>query len=95
MRSKGIETPVLILSALGQIDDRIEGLRAGGDDYLLIIRPIESSLARCGDDGEGCPAPATSANSPDRLGSIAMPINRLLQNAFFSPDEIAVMVKAF
>ena len=34
LRSKGIETPVLILSALGQVDDRVKGLRAGGDDYL-------------------------------------------------------------
>ena len=30
LRSKGIETPALILSALGQIDDRVKGLRAGG-----------------------------------------------------------------
>jgi two-component system OmpR family response regulator len=28
-------TPVLILSALGEVDDRVEGLRAGGDDYLV------------------------------------------------------------
>ena len=34
MRAKGITTPTLILSALGQVDDRIKGLRAGGDDYL-------------------------------------------------------------
>src|SRR3569623_1523028 len=34
LRAKGNETPVLILSALGQVDDRIKGLRAGGDDYL-------------------------------------------------------------
>ena len=34
LRSKGIETPALILSALGQVDDRVKGLRAGGDDYL-------------------------------------------------------------
>jgi two-component system OmpR family response regulator len=33
LRSKGIETPALILSALGQVDDRVKGLRAGGD-YL-------------------------------------------------------------
>jgi two-component system OmpR family response regulator len=32
LRSKGIETPALILSALGQVDDRVKGLRAGGDD---------------------------------------------------------------
>lgn len=34
LREKGNETPVLILSALGQVDDRVTGLRAGGDDYL-------------------------------------------------------------
>ena len=34
LRAQKIETPVLILSALGQVDDRVKGLRAGGDDYL-------------------------------------------------------------
>lgn len=34
MRGRGDQTPVLILSALGQVDDRVVGLRAGGDDYL-------------------------------------------------------------
>jgi FixJ family two-component response regulator len=34
LRGKGINTPALILSALGQIDDRVKGLWAGGDDYL-------------------------------------------------------------
>jgi two-component system OmpR family response regulator len=34
LRQAGVDTPVLILSALGEVDDRIKGLRAGGDDYL-------------------------------------------------------------
>ena len=34
MRSSGNDIPVLILSALADVDDRVEGLRAGGDDYL-------------------------------------------------------------
>ncbi|MGJ3262747.1 MAG: response regulator, partial [Salinarimonas sp.] len=34
LREQGVATPVLILSALGQVDDRVKGLRAGGDDYL-------------------------------------------------------------
>src|ERR1700736_3405972 len=34
LRSQGIRTPVLVLSALGAVDDRVRGLRAGGDDYL-------------------------------------------------------------
>lgn len=34
LRADGNHTPVLVLSALGQVDDRVTGLRAGGDDYL-------------------------------------------------------------
>jgi DNA-binding response OmpR family regulator len=34
LRSAGIQTPVLILSALSAVDERVRGLRAGGDDYL-------------------------------------------------------------
>jgi len=34
MRANGNDAPVLILSALAEVDDRVEGLRAGGDDYL-------------------------------------------------------------
>ncbi len=34
IRSSGIKTPVLVLSALAEVDDRVRGLRAGGDDYL-------------------------------------------------------------
>lgn len=34
LRGAGNTTPVLLLSALGEVDDRVEGLRAGGDDYL-------------------------------------------------------------
>jgi len=34
LRASGKATPILILSALGEVDDRVTGLRAGGDDYL-------------------------------------------------------------
>ena len=34
MRGIGVATPVLMLSALGDVDERVQGLRAGGDDYL-------------------------------------------------------------
>src|SRR5581483_9470420 len=46
LREKGIETPVLILSALGQVDDRVRGLRAGGDDYLPKPYSFSELLAR-------------------------------------------------
>ena len=34
LRDDGVRTPVLFLSALGEVDDRVKGLKAGGDDYL-------------------------------------------------------------
>ena len=34
LRDEGRRTPALVLSALGSLDDRVRGLRAGGDDYL-------------------------------------------------------------
>ena len=43
---KGNRTPALILSALGQVDDRIKGLRAGGDDYLPKPYAFAELLAR-------------------------------------------------
>ena len=46
LRANGIETPVLILSALGQVDDRVTGLRAGGDDYLTKPYAFSELLAR-------------------------------------------------
>jgi len=35
LRDEGIVTPILIVSALGEVDHRVRGLRAGGDDYLV------------------------------------------------------------
>ena len=46
LREKGNHTPALILSALGQVDDRVKGLRAGGDDYLPKPYSFTELLAR-------------------------------------------------
>ena len=46
LRAKGDSTPVLILSALGEVDDRVKGLRAGGDDYLVKPFAFAELLAR-------------------------------------------------
>jgi two-component system OmpR family response regulator len=52
-RKEDVRTPVLVLSALGAVDDRVRGLRAGGDDYLTkpfalaeLIARIEALLRR-------------------------------------------------
>jgi two-component system OmpR family response regulator len=46
MRRKGISTPVLVLSALGSVDDRVRGLKSGGDDYLTKPFAFAELLAR-------------------------------------------------
>ena len=46
LRGSGDATPVLLLSALGEVDDRVQGLRAGGDDYLTKPFAFVELLAR-------------------------------------------------
>ncbi len=46
LRTSGNTTPVIILSALGQVDDRVRGLKAGGDDYLVKPYALAELLAR-------------------------------------------------
>jgi two-component system, OmpR family, response regulator len=46
LRREGVGTPVLFLSALGEVDDRVKGLRAGGDDYLAKPYQYTELLAR-------------------------------------------------
>src|SRR5262249_52185396 len=64
LRKRGDHTPALILSALGQVDDRVTGLRAGGDDSLPKPYAFSELLARVaararrskpGGGGTGCP----------------------------------------
>jgi two-component system, OmpR family, response regulator len=46
LRTTGVTTPALIISALGEVDDRVRGLRAGGDDYLVKPFALAEMLAR-------------------------------------------------
>lgn len=46
LRTSGVTTPVLFLSALGTVEDRVRGLRAGGDDYLTKPFALAEFLAR-------------------------------------------------
>ena len=59
LRKDQVRTPVLVLSALGAVDDRVRGLRMGGDDYLTkpfavveLIARIEALLRRPGETRE-------------------------------------------
>ncbi len=62
LSAKGHRLPVLVLSALGTVDDRVDGLRAGGDDYLIkpfafaeLLARVEALLRRRSPDA--APAP--------------------------------------
>jgi two-component system, OmpR family, response regulator len=46
LRDAGVVTPALIISALGEVDDRVRGLRSGGDDYLVKPFAFAELLAR-------------------------------------------------
>jgi two-component system OmpR family response regulator len=46
LRESGNDTPALIVSALGEVDDRVRGLRGGGDDYLVKPFAFAELLAR-------------------------------------------------
>lgn len=59
LRAMGVETPALVLSALGEVDHRVEGLRAGSDDYLAkpfamveLLARIEALARRAGTERE-------------------------------------------
>jgi two-component system OmpR family response regulator len=74
LRGRGDDTPALILSALGQVDDRVKGLRAGGDDYLAkpyafseLLARVEA-LGRRRKPGEGETVYRVADLSLDRLG---------------------------
>ena len=58
MRASGDSTPVLMLTARGEVDDRVAGLDAGADDYLVkpfalreLLARVRALLRRAGDDG--------------------------------------------
>ena len=46
LRKQGVQTPVLILTALGSVEDRVKGLQAGADDYLVKPFALPELLAR-------------------------------------------------
>jgi two-component system OmpR family response regulator len=53
LRGAGVETPVLMISALSDVDERVKGLRAGGDDYLTKPFASEEMTARLEADAPG------------------------------------------
>ncbi|TVQ84048.1 MAG: DNA-binding response regulator [Chromatiaceae bacterium] len=95
LRASGNHTPVLILSALGEVDNRVEGLRAGGDDYLVkpfafaeLQARIEALQRRAG-AGE---APVTRLQAGDlEMDLLTRTVTRAGQEIALQPREFRLL----
>lgn len=92
LREQKIDTPALILSALGQVDDRVKGLRAGGDDYLSKPYAFAELLARAeilARRGRGGVAEETVYRVAD------LELDRLKHKVFRAGKEIVLQPREF
>ncbi|WP_183752759.1 response regulator transcription factor [Pseudochelatococcus contaminans] len=92
LREQKIDTPVLILSALGQVDDRVKGLRAGGDDYLAKPYAFSELLARVEALARRRAGPTGEATSY-RVGDLEL--DRLSHNVTRAGEEIVLQPREF
>jgi two-component system OmpR family response regulator len=70
LRAAKIDTPVLLLTALGRIEDRVEGLEAGADDYLVKPFAFSELVARI--NALGRRPPITALQTEIEIGPLAM-----------------------
>ena len=72
LRSSGVLTPILFLTAMGGIDDRVDGLNAGGDDYLVKPFSFAELVARV--TALGRRLPITAPSTVLRVGDLQMDV---------------------
>lgn len=94
LREQGVATPLLILSALGQVDDRVKGLRAGGDDYLPKPYAFSELLARTEVLARRrALAPGTAEPTSYRVGDLEL--DRLSHRVTRAGSEIVLQPREF
>ena len=91
LRRAGHKTPVLILSALGQVDDRVKGLRAGGDDYLPKPYAFSEFLARV--EALGRRGASGTADTVLRVGDLTL--DRLAHSVTRAGETIPLQPREF
>ena len=94
LRAAEIRVPVLILSALGAVDDRVKGLRAGGDDYLIkpfafaeLLARLEALLRR----GSGTPTTTKLHVGDLEMDLLARTVHRGTQEIDLLPREFRLL----
>jgi two-component system OmpR family response regulator len=91
LRERGAQTPVLILSALGTVDDRVHGLRAGGDDYLTKPFAFSELLARI----EALSRRAANASPATRLRVADLELDLLSRKVTRGERNVDLTTKEF
>jgi two-component system OmpR family response regulator len=94
LRERGVETPVLILSAKRSVDDRVTGLQAGSDDYLTkpfafaeLLARVRALLRRSSDT-----APATTLTAgPLRMNLVERAVTRAGTEIDLQPREFSLL----
>jgi len=93
LREQGARTPVLVLSALGTVDERVQGLKAGGDDYLSkpfafseLLARVEALLRR---------SAAADNTAPTRLKVADLEMDLLSRRVMRSAREIELTAREF
>ena len=94
LRDDGIAAPFLIISALGEVDDRVRGLRAGGDDYLVKPFSFVELLARL--EALGRRSDITAKETIMRVGDLAIDLmsrtaSRRGKDIFLLPREFQLL----
>jgi two-component system OmpR family response regulator len=84
MRDREVNTPVLILSAKRSVDERVEGLKAGGDDYLIKPFAFSELLARV----QALVRRSTLVTSPSELQFADLTLNIHTRKVFRAETEI-------
>jgi len=91
LRDDGVAAPFLIISALGEVDDRVRGLRAGGDDYLVKPFSFMELLARL--EALGRRSDTIAKETILRVGDLA--IDLISRTASGHGKEIQLLPKEF
>lgn len=96
LRGRGVTTPVLILSAKRSVDDRVKGLQAGGDDYMVKPFAFSELLARLQalvrrSSGAGAPGPTRLAVGDLSVNLLTREVKRAGERLELQAREFALL----